>query len=228
LQIWPKTGEIGNWWYGCATGFAPGKDVEFVVTLPNNQQTQFNLGADANGTTPFRWYAAPGEGAGQYKVLAKNANGQAELTWEIAESTKPHILVFPHNFQKNTGGEIYLSGFPPGKDVKIGLFQIDEQGNAKKVKQWRVKTTGAGFFGARFNQTEDLALGHYVLIAQSETVYQFPGVDYPASAIEFFSLNTAPKSSNDAYSLFLGRPAETLLSTQSVAEAEPATEETPT
>ncbi len=79
LQIWPTTGEIGDWWYGCATGFAPSKDVEFVVTLPSGEQTAFELGADANGSTPFRWYAAPGEGAGQYKVLAKNGAGQAEL-----------------------------------------------------------------------------------------------------------------------------------------------------
>ncbi|HEY53205.1 MAG TPA: hypothetical protein G4N94_07080, partial [Caldilineae bacterium] len=89
LQIWPTTGEIGNWWYGCATGFAPDKDVEFVVTLPDGEQTQFNLKADANGTTPFRWYAAPGEGAGQYKVSAKNDAGQAELSWDIAEPSKP-------------------------------------------------------------------------------------------------------------------------------------------
>ena len=221
LQIWPTTGEIGNWWYGCATGFAPGKDVEFVVTLPSGEQTQFNLGADANGTTPFRWYAAPGEGAGQYNVLAKNGAGQAELSWDIAESSKPHILVFPHNYQSKTGGEIYLAGFPPGKDVKIGLFQIDEQGEAKKAKQWKVTTTQSGFYGARFNQTEDLKQGHYVLIAQSEPTYQFPGVDTPASAIEFFSINTPPKVSNDAYSLFLDRPVETLIASQPVAEPEP-------
>jgi 5-hydroxyisourate hydrolase-like protein (transthyretin family) len=229
LQIWPTTGEIGDWWYGCATGFAPGKDVEFVVTLPSGEQTQFNLEADANGTTPFRWYAAPGEGAGQYKVLAKNGAGQAELAWDIAEASKPHILVFPHNFQSKVGGELYLSGFPAQQEVKIGLFQIGEQGQAAKVKQWKVTTNNSGFYGARFSQTEDLKQGHYALIAQSKPAFQFPGVDTPASAIEFFSFNTAPKSSNDAYTLFLGRPAETLIAAQPTAEPEPtpAPEEQP-
>ncbi len=230
LQIWPATGEIGDWWYGCATGFAPNKDVQFVVTLPSGEQTQFDLESNANGTTPFRWYAAPGEGVGQYKVFAQNQAGSAELSWEITEASKPHVLVFPHNFESKTGGEIYLSGFPAQKDVKIGLFQIDEQGEAKKVTQWRVTTTGAGFYGARFTQTEDLGQGHYVLIAQSEPTYQFPGVDTPASAIEFFSLNVAPKPSNDAYSLFLNRPPETLIASQPAATPEPAPapEETPT
>ena len=221
LQIWPTTGEIGNWWYGCATGFAPDKDVEFVVTLPDGEQTQFNLNADANGTTPFRWYAAPGEGAGKYSVSAKNDAGQAELAWDIAESSKPHILVFPHNFQSNVGGELYLSGFPAQQEVKLGLFQIDDQGKAQKVRQWKVTTTGAGFYGARFNQADDLKQGHYALIAQSKPVFQFPGVDTPASAIEFFSLNTSPKSGNDAYTLFLGRPAETLIAAQPTAAPQP-------
>ena len=229
LQIWPTTGEIGDWWYGCATGFASGKDVEFIVTLPSGEQTQFNLEADANGTTPFRWYAAPGEGAGQYKVIAKNDAGQAELAWDIAEASKPHILVFPHNFQSKVGGELYLSGFPAQQDVKIGLFQIDEQGQARKVKQWKVTATKSGYYGARFSQTENLKQGHYVLIAQSKPAFQFPGVDTPASAIEFFSFNTAPKSSNDAYTLFLDRPAETLIAAQPTAEPEPtpAPEEQP-
>ncbi len=129
--------------------------------------------------------------------------------------------MFPHNFQKSTGGEIYLAGFPSAADVKIGLFQIDEQGDAKKVKQWKVTTTQSGFYGARFNQPEDLGQGHYVLIAQSEPTYKFDGLDMAASAIEFFSLNTPPKSSNDAYSLFLDRSPETLIATQPVAEPEP-------
>ncbi len=221
LQIWPTTGEIGDWWYGCATGFTPGKDVEFVVTLPSGEQTQFNLESDANGTTPFRWYAAPGEGAGQYKVVAKNSAGQTELAWDIAEASKPHILVFPHHFQSKVGGELYLSGFPAEQAVKIGLFRIDDQGKARKVKQWKVTTTKAGFYGARFSQTENLQQGHYVLVAQSKPAYQFPGVDTPASAIEFFSFNTAPISSNDAYTLFLGRPPETLIAAQPTVEPTP-------
>lgn len=219
LQLWPSAGEIGQWWYGCASGFSPGETIQFTVKQANGQRTVFPITAGASGTAPFRWYSAPGEGAGEYRIVAQAASGKATLNFTIDSTSNPHILVFPHDFRTSIGGELYLSGFPAQSTVPLALYRLDKQGNGVKIKEWNVKTNKWGAYKADFIQAFGLDAGRYAVIAQGATAYRFSGIDLAVSAIDFFSYNDTPDPALEFYTLYVGRTEGALIA----REPEPAT-----
>ena len=205
LRLWPSAGEIGQWWHGCASGFAPGNIIQFTVTQANNDTTTFLITADASGTAPFRWYSAPGEGAGKYRIVAENSSGKATLNFKIQPTSNPHVLVFPHDYTISVGGQLNLSGFPAQSQVQLALYALDAQGNGAKIKEWQVKTNKWGAYKSDFIQAFALESGDYAVVAQGGPAFQFSGVDLAASALDFFSYNSEPNPSLEFYTLYLGR-----------------------
>jgi hypothetical protein len=217
-----RAGEIGQWWYGCASGFVPGETIQFTVRQANGKQTSFPITVGASGTAPFRWYSAPGEGAGDYHIVAQAASGQATLDFTIDATSNPHILVFPHDFRTSIGGELYLAGFPARSTVPLALYRLDEHGNSAKVKEWKVKTNKWGAYKADFIQAFGLDAGQYAVVAQSDQAYQFSGIDLTASAIDFFAYNAQPDPAREFYTLDVGRTEGALVAQEPGIPSTPA------
>ncbi len=211
LQLTPDRGEIGNWWLGCAQGFAPGEQINVTVAMANGLQTPLVLTASGDGTKDFRWYSAPGEGSGKYKATAWSADGkEASISWTIATATAPHVLVYPHQVNSNVGSFLNLTGFPPRSLVDLGLYRLHEQGQGTLaqgtlVKKWQVAANKFGAAKVAFDQAFGLEPGQYAVIAQGGPTYNFPGIDVAASAVDFFGYNQALDGRYDVYSLYLGR-----------------------
>lgn len=206
LQLWPGNGEIGDWWLGCANGFAADETIDIVVTTPSGQTTTIPVTASANGAAPFRWYSAPGEGVGEYKAAATSASGStAAASWSIASPTRPHVLVFAHNYPSSVGGELYLSGFPANSKVDLGLYNLDAQGNGTLVKQWQLDANRFGALRKPFEEAFGLDAGQYAVVAQGGPAFDFAGLDLAASAFDFFGYDQELDPRYDAYTLYLGR-----------------------
>ena len=218
LQLTPDRGEIGNWWLGCAQGFAPGEQISLTVAMANGLQTPLVLTASSDGTKDFRWYSAPGEGSGQYRATARSASGkEASISWDIAAATVPHVLVYPHHVDTNVGSILNLTGFPSRSQVDLGLYRLNEQGQGALVKKWQVAANRFGAAKIAFDQAFGLEPGQYAVVAQGGPAYNFPGIDVAASAVDFFGYNQALDGHYDVYSLYLGRTG-----TEAIAEATPA------
>ncbi len=223
IQMWPGSGQIGNWWLGCAHGFAADETVDIVVTAPTGQTTMIPVTASANGAAPFRWYSAPGEGVGEYKAVASSASGAtASASWTIDAPSQPHVLVYSHNYPSAVGGELYLSGFPANADVDLGLYKLDAQGNGGLVKQWQLATNRFGALTKPFEEAFGLDAGQYAIIAQGGPAFNFAGLDLAASAVDFFGYDEDLDPRYDVYTLYAGRTPGT------AAEATPAPAATPT
>lgn len=225
----PARGEMGDWWVGCVHGFAASEAIDVVVTMANGQKTPISVTAGADGAALFRWYSAPSEGPGQYEVTATSASGaSASASWNIELASRPHILVFPHAYQSDVGGDLNLSGFSPNTTVDVGLYQINDQGQGALVKQWQMETNKFGLAQKPFEEAFGLDAGQYAVIAQSAgagQAFTLPGLDIAASAIDFFGYDQTLDPRYDAYSLYLGRagaPIAEALAETPVAEA-PAT-----
>ncbi len=218
LQLSPDRGEIGNWWLGCAQGFAPGEQINVTVQMANGEQTPLVLTAGSDGTKDFRWYSAPGEGTGKYKAVAKSAAGnEASISWNVGTATAPHILVYPHQIDPKVGSFLNLTGFPSKATVDLGLYRLNEQGQGALQKKWQVPTNKFGAAKVQFDQSFGLEPGQYAVIAQGGPTYNFPGIDVAASAVDFFGYNQPLNGSYDVYSLYLGRTE-----TGAVTVAQPA------
>jgi hypothetical protein len=222
LQLWPEAGEIGNWWLGCANGFAAGETIDIVVTAPTGQTTTIALTASANGAAPFRWYSAPGEGVGEYKAVATSAGGAtANIAWNIASPTRPHVLVYAHTYPSAVGGELYLSGFPANSKVDLGLYGLDAQGQGTLLKQWPLEVNRFGALSKPFEEAFGLETGQYAVVAQGGPAFAFAGLDLAASAFDFFGYDEELDPRYEVYTLYLNRSPGT------VAQAAPAVEPTP-
>ncbi|MBX7232747.1 MAG: hypothetical protein K1X65_00075 [Caldilineales bacterium] len=223
LQLWPDAGEIGNWWLGCANGFPANETIDIVVTAPTGQTTTIPVTASANGAAPFRWYSAPGEGVGEYQAVATSAGGAtATIAWSIASPTRPHVLVFAHNYPSAVGGELYLSGFPANSKVDLGLYSLDAQGKGTLVKQWQLDLNRFGALSKPFEEAFGLDTGQYAVVVQGGPAFTFAGLDLAASAFDFFGYDEELDPRYDVYTLYLNRAPG------AVAQATPAAEPTPT
>lgn len=211
LRLWPSAGEIGQWWYGCASGFAPGDVLQFSVQQANGQTSAFPISVGDAGAAPFRWYSAPGEGAGEYHIEAVGTSDRAGLNFTIQSPSAPHVLVFPHNYEISVGGQLFLAGFPGNSTVNLALYALDESGNGVKLKEWQVQTNKWGAYKADFIQAFGLESGQYAVVAQGGPAFQFAGIDLAASAIDFFAYNSDPDPSLEFYTLYLGRTEGTLV-----------------
>ena len=224
IQLWPTSGQIGEWWLGCLRGFGPSQDVSVTVNQANGDRSQLSFTTEADGNADFRWYSAPGEGSGDYRVQASSSAGRAVLNWKIDAPTRPHVLVYPHDFQTARGGDLYLSGFAPREKVTLGLYRLNDQGQATLVKRWPIDTNKYGAYNEKFSQLAGVKAGAYALIAQGKQAYTFPGISVPASAVDFFSINTPLDSRYDSYTLYVGRQPGTLSSDEAApSSATPAT-----
>ncbi len=207
----PARGEMGDWWVGCVHGFTADEAIDIVVKMANGQKTPISVKAGADGAAIFRWYSAPSEGPGQYEATATSASGaSANASWNIELASRPHILVFPHAYQSDTGGDLNLSGFSSETTVDVGLYQINDQGQGALVKQWQMETNKFGLAQKPFEEAFGLDTGQYAVIAQSTGAGQafiLPGLDIAASAIDFFGYDQTLDPRYDAYSLYLGRAA---------------------
>ncbi len=210
VSIGPEAGEIGTWWRGCASGFEAGEKARIAVQMANGQTAIFNITAGLDGTAPFRWYGAPGEGSGETTVTVQGENGRASVSFDIGPATRPHAMVFPLDYQSNIGGDIYLTGFPAKAAVGLALYKLDSGGLGEKVKQWQVKTNANGNFSKPLQQAEGLETGRYVVIAQGGPTYVYPGLDTPSSAIAFFSYDVPPAPETEYYALHVGRVGEVI------------------
>ncbi len=227
LRVWPATGEVGQWWYGCATGFTPNQPLQVQATLPNGETSTFNITpTDAQGTHTFRWYAPPSEGTGLLTLQVSDATGATASTqWRIAPATTPHLLVYPHTVEKEVGAELYLTGFPPRTQVQLGLYRLDEQGAGQQVTTWQVNVDKQGVLEQKpFEQVQKLEPGIYALLAQSAPTYHLSALNIPASAVEFFSVATPLPQAYEFYTLTLGRHTGQLVA---VGEEAPASPEQP-
>lgn len=228
LQVWPGNGEIGNWWLGCANGFAANETIDIVITAPSGPTT-IQVTASANGAASFRWYSAPGEGVGEYQAAATSVGGAtANTTWTIDAPTRPHVLVYAHNYPSAVGGELYLSGFPVNAAVDLGLYSLDAQGMGTLVKQWQLDTNNFGALKKPFEEAFGLDAGPYAVVAQGGPAYNFAGFDLAASAFDVFGYDQELDPRYDVYTLYLGRtPGTVAVATPApVAEATPAASET--
>ena len=207
LRLWPAIGEVGQWWYGCAAGFAPNAPLRVDATLPNGSTSSFDLTAsDAQGINAFRWYAPPSEGTGPITITVSDMQGhQAQASWRIAAATHPHALVYPHAVVKEVGAELYLTGFPARGNVRLGIYQLDEMGQGRLVKTFSLQVNKKGAWQKAFAEAMALEPGIYALLAQSAPTYQFSGIDVPASAVEFFSVAAPLPEKYEFYTLFVDR-----------------------
>ena len=207
VQLWPQTGEVGQWWYGCASGFSPDKPLRVDASLGNGATTSFDLTkTDADGVKSFRWYSLAEEGAGAFAITVSDLKGnKAETQWTISSATQPHLLVYPHVVFKEVSAQLSLTHFPKRASVQLGIYQIDEIGNASLVKKMTLKTNKLGAIQQAFTVANELQPGTYLLMAQSAPTYQFAGIKTPATAIEFFSVGVPLAEKYESYALFVGR-----------------------
>jgi len=229
IRLWPARGEVGQWWYGCASGFAPNTPLRVDATLGNGSTTSFDLTAtDAEGVKRFRWYALPSEGTGRFTMsLSDPAGNQAQISWRIDPAQTPHVLVYPHVVIKDVGSELLLAGFKPRQQVRLGVYRI-EGNKGTKVQSIKVKTDKRGQLQQPFDLAQNLTPGIYGLLAQSAPTYRLAGIDTPATAVEFFSVGTPLPEKYELYTLFLGRAGgQLMVSTEGVEEAETAPAEAP-
>ena len=227
IRFWPATGQVGQWWYGCASGFAPNTPLRVDATLGNGSTTSFDLTAtNEQGVKSFRWYALPSEGTGKFTAAISDPSGnRAQIAWRIAPAKIPHVLVYPHVVLKDVGSDLILAGFKPRQQVQMGLYRIEGNTGAK-VTAFKVKADKNGVLQRPFDQAQDLEPGVYGLLAQSAPTYNFAGIDAPATAIEFFSVGTPLPEKYELYTLFLGRSGgQLVISTEKEEAATPA--ETP-
>ena len=208
ITLWPATGQVGQWWYGCAGGFAPNTPLRVDATLGNGSSTSFDLTAtNEQGVKAFRWYALPAEGAGQFSmVLSDTAGNKAQMAWRIAPAKSPHALVYPHVVIKDVGAELLLAGFKPRQQVQMGVYRI-EGDVGTKVTTFKVKADKKGQLQQPFDLAQNLEPGVYALLAQSAPTYTFSGVDVPATAVEFFSVGAPLPEKYELYTLAVGRAA---------------------
>jgi 5-hydroxyisourate hydrolase-like protein (transthyretin family) len=220
VQLWPQSGEAGQWWYGCASGFAPEKALNVQATLGDGSKISFDLTPTAtDGTKSFRWYSMPDEGTGTFTItLSDYQEHQASATWEIAPASQPHLLVYPHVVLQDVGAKLILTGFPSRAQVQLGLYRMSADGAATLAQKQTVKTGKRGMVQNDFVEADALEPGIYMLVAQSAPTYQFAGIDTPASAIEFFSVGAPLDEKFEFYTLFAGRDAG-----QQIAQPAPQT-----
>ncbi len=206
LQFWPQEGEVGQWWFGCATGFAPNRPLRVDAVLGNGTTASFDLTKTNDaGTKTFRWYSVPEEGTGDFSITVSDLTGnKAQLSWQISPATQPHLMVYPHVVIKDIDTMLYLTGFPQRTKVQLGVYQLDETGTGTLVNKLTVKTNKQGIVGQTFDLVKDLVPGAYMLMAQSSPAYTFSGIDTPATAIEFFSVGIPLDEKYEFYTLFLG------------------------
>jgi len=228
IQLWPSSGQVGQWWYGCASGFAPDHPLRVDAVLGTGQTVSFDLTrTSADGTKGFRWYSLPEEGNGVFKILISDLTGnKATASWTIASPTKPHLLVYPHVVIKDVGAQLSLVGFPKRTSIAMGIYQLDDNGaagTATLVKKIRAKVNKHGMLQRSFDASNELKPGIYMLVAQSSPTYKFPGIDIPATAVEFFSVGAPIPEKYEFYTLFIGRKATGLVAS-SAEESAPASE----
>ncbi|MCX7852883.1 MAG: hypothetical protein N2383_08870 [Caldilineales bacterium] len=253
LRLWPTDGSLGNWWLGCAAGFAANEAIEVVIANENDEQTVLPLTAGPDGTVTFRWYSLPGEATGAYRVVANTSAGlQSAVRWQIEEARQPRVLVFPHAYRSEVGGELALTGFPPTTRVELGLYRLDAQGEGVLVRTWQLRTDRKGTAKKAFEEAFGLEPGQYAVVAQGGPAFTFPGIPIAISAVDFFGYDELPAPNFDAYTLFVGRtpgvltpptlaelgeplpptetppPTETATETPAVVVATPALEATAT
>ncbi len=206
LRLWPTDGTLGTWWLGCAAGFAANEAIEVVIADAEDTQTVLPLTAGAEGTATFRWYSLPGEATGAYRVIANTSAGlQSAVRWQIAEPTQPRVLVFPHAYRSEVGGELALAGFPPATTVTLGLYRLDAQGEASLIWSWQLRTDRQGMARKPFTEAFGLEPGQYAVIAQGGPAFTYPGIPVAISAVDFFGYDEPPAPRFEAYSLFVGR-----------------------
>ena len=223
IRLWPARGEVGQWWYGCASGFAANTPLRVDATLGDGTTTSFDLTAtDAQGVKSLRWYALPSEGPGQFTMAISDPTGnQAQISWRIAPPAGPHVLVYPHVVIKDVGAELVLAGFKPRQQVQMGVYRI-EGDLGTRVKTFKVKANKAGQLQQSFDLAQELTPGIYALVAQSAPTYQFAGIDTPATAVEFFSVGAPLPEKYEFFTLFLGRAgAQLVVSTEGDEEGQP-------
>jgi len=213
VQLWPRSGEVGQWWYGCASGFTPGTPLRIDAVLGNGATTSFDLtDTNADGTKTFRWYSLPEEGSGDFSVSVSDLKGnKATIKWSITPARQPHLLIYPHVVMKDVGAQLSLVGFPQRSNVQLGIYRLDtpDQTNAATlVQKLTVATNKNGIAQQAFSPVNDLTPGVYMLFAQSSPAYHFAGIDTPATAIEFFSVGAPLPEKYEFYSLFVGREAK--------------------
>jgi len=211
VQFWPQSGEAGQWWYGCASGFTPDKALRVDAVLGNGDTTSFDLTpTTADGVKSFRWYSLPEEGSGEFSITVSDLTGnKASADWTISAPTQPHLLVYPHVVLTNVGAQLVLTQFPKRAKVQLGIYGIDSAGAATLVKKLTVKTDKKGIVQQAFAAANDLEPGTYMLMAQSAPTYQFAGIDTPATDVEFFSVGAPLEEKYEFYTLFAGREAGT-------------------
>jgi 5-hydroxyisourate hydrolase-like protein (transthyretin family) len=206
LRLWPADGTLGTWWLGCAAGFAANETIELVIADENNEQTVIPLTAGPEGTVTFRWYSLPGEATGAYRVVANTSAGlQSAVRWQIEEARQPRVLVFPHAYRSEVGGELALAGFPPTTRVELGLYRLDAQGEGVLVRSWQLRTDRKGAVKKAFEEAFGLEPGQYAVVAQGGPAFTYPGIPIALSAVDFFGYDEPPAPAFDAYSLFVGR-----------------------
>ena len=207
LQFWPSSGEVGQWWLGCASGYTPNRALRVDATLGNGATTSFDLTkTEDDGTKYFRWYGLPEEGTGEFTITVSDLTGNtAKLLWRIDPATRPHMLVYPHVVIKGMDAKLYLTGFKKRARVQVGVYRIDDAGVATLVDKLSVKTNKQGVFGQTLDIAQNLDPGAYMMMAQSASAYQFSGIDTPATAIEFFSVGIPLAEKYEFYTLFVGR-----------------------
>jgi len=230
VQLWPHSGEVGQWWYGCASGFTPEKPLRVDATLGNGTTTSFDLTkTDADGVKSFRWYSLPEEGSGNFSISVSDLVGnKADATWTISPATHPHLLIYPHVVIKDVGAQLILTQFPTRAKVQVGVYKIDSAGTATLVKKMTLKTDKRGVVQQAFSAVNELEPGTYMAVAQSAPTYQFPGIDTPATDVEFFSVGAPLDEKYEAYTLFVGRETGTQVAVGGEsAQATPAAEATP-
>ncbi len=206
LRLWPTDGTLGTWWLGCAAGFAANEAIELIIADENEAQTVLPLTAGPEGTATFRWYSLPGETPGAYRVIANTSAGlQSAVRWQIAEPTQPRVLVFPHAYRSEVGGELALAGFPPATTVTLGLYRLDAQGEGSLIQSWQLRTDRQGMVKKPFEEAFGLEPGQYAVVAQGGPAFTYPGIPIAISAVDFFGYDEPPAPLFDAYSLFVGR-----------------------
>jgi hypothetical protein len=206
LRLWPTDGTLGTWWLGCAAGFAANEAIELVIADENNAQTVLPLTAGPEGTATFRWYSLPGEATGAYRVVANTSAGlQSAVRWQIAEPAQPRVLVFPHAYRSQVGGELALAGFPPATTVTLGLYRLDARGEGSLIQSWQLRTDRQGMVKKPFEEAFGLEPGQYAVVAQGGPAFTYPGIPVALSAVDFFGYDEPPAPLFDAYSLFVGR-----------------------
>ena len=228
ITLWPATGEVGQWWYGCVSGFAPNAPLQVDATLGNGATTSYNLTAtNDQGVKTFRWYALPAEGAGEFAITLSDSEGhQAQVSWRIAAAQSPHVLVYPHVILKDVGAELALAGFSARQQVQMGVYRL-EGDVGTRVATFQVKADKRGQLQQAFTLARDLDPGVYALLAQSAPTYHFEGIDAPATAVEFFSVGAPLPERYELYTLSVGRAAgmEAALGESAPPSEQPATPE---